>query len=126
MFILNAFLFDDSAVHGEGGVICPGPFILLSCLDLLSGLDREHPGMGNGSTEQTFGPLLRAWYQGRKGDSRGNLTQSSPPSGTEVESTCVLLGSHCSQAGPEGASKKLQRPNNTVSLGCRAPLWRGG
>lgn len=65
MFILNAFLFDDSAVQGGGGAICPGPFVLLS------GLDLELPGMGNGSTEQTFGPLLRAWYQGSKGDSGG-------------------------------------------------------
>lgn len=72
MFILNvhlkrnvSFLFDDSAVQGGGGAICPSSFVLLS------GLDLELPGMGNGSIEQTFGPLLRAWYQGRKGDSGG-------------------------------------------------------
>lgn len=42
MFILNAFLFDENAVQGGGGVICTSPFILLA------GLDPELPGMGSG------------------------------------------------------------------------------
>lgn len=48
IFILNAFLFDENAVQGGGGVICPSPLILLS------GLDRELPGMGSCSTEQNI------------------------------------------------------------------------
>lgn len=48
MSFFNALLFDENIVEEGGGVISPSPLIPLS------GLNPEHLGTGNGSTQPAF------------------------------------------------------------------------
>lgn len=48
MFIFNALLFEENIVEEGRGMVSP------SLLVSLSGLDPEHPGTGNGSTQPAF------------------------------------------------------------------------